>query len=112
MDGRQVDGRGTGGGGRRVRGWGGGGGGRGGGARAVAVGVLVLGSDPGWRALRPGSPVSASGRLAAPRGGDLTAAVLSTAEPPDSVGVAPWPQRAAGALRAGLRRACAPLPRE
>lgn len=78
----------------------------------VRIGVLVLASDPAWRALLPGTPVSASGRLAAPRGGDLTAAVLSTSAPPDSVGMAPWTQRAAGALRAGLRRACAPLPKE
>jgi competence protein ComEC len=36
--------------------------------------------------------------------------VLSVSGPPDEVGVAPWSQRAAGALRAGLRRACAGLP--
>ena len=75
----------------------------------VAVRALVLASDPGWRALLPGTPVSASGRLAPPRGGDLSAAVLSATGPP-TAGTAPWLQRAAGALRTGLRTACTGLP--
>jgi competence protein ComEC len=72
--------------------------------------LLVLAGDPAWRGLLPGTPVRATGRLAAARGGDLTAAVLSVSTGPDHVGSAPWTQRAAGALREGLRRACAPLP--
>jgi competence protein ComEC len=72
--------------------------------------LLVLASGPGWRDLLPGTPVVASGRLAASRGGDLTAAVLSVTAAPEAVGQAPWAQRAAGGVRAGLRRACAPLP--
>jgi competence protein ComEC len=75
----------------------------------VAVRALVLASDPGWQALLPGTPVSASGRLAPARRGDLSAAVLSAAGPP-AAGTAPWLQRAAGALRSGLRAACAGLP--
>jgi competence protein ComEC len=72
--------------------------------------LLVLASDPAWRALLPGTPVVATGRLAAAGRGDLTAAVLSVPGAPDEVGTAPWAQRAAGGLRAGLRRACAALP--
>ncbi|WP_405090832.1 ComEC/Rec2 family competence protein [Micromonospora sp. NBC_01392] len=71
---------------------------------------LVLATDPGWRGLLPGQRVTTRGRLAAPRGGDLTAAVLSATGPPTRHRAASWPQRAAGALRAGLQRACEPLP--
>ncbi|WFE41813.1 ComEC/Rec2 family competence protein [Micromonospora sp. WMMD998] len=71
---------------------------------------LVLATDPGWQGLLPGQRVTTRGRLSAPRGGDLTAAVLSTTGPPTRHGAASWPQRAAGALRSGLQRACAPLP--
>jgi competence protein ComEC len=76
----------------------------------LRAGMLVFADDPAWRALLPGTRVRASGRLSPPDGGDLTAAVLSVSTAPDRVGTAPWAQRAAGALRAGLRRACAPLP--
>jgi competence protein ComEC len=72
--------------------------------------LLVLANDPAWRALLPGTPVVTSGRLTAPGGGDLTAAVLSVPAAPEQVGRAPWAQRAAGGLRDGLRRACASLP--
>jgi competence protein ComEC len=81
------------------------------GGRSVRVEarVLVLATDPGWRVLLPGTPVSAIGRLGVPRGGDLSAAVVSVSGAP-LAGRAPWSQRAAGALRSGLRRACAGLP--
>lgn len=72
--------------------------------------ALVLGSNPAWRALVPGQRASASGRLLEPRGGDLRAAVLSVKQAPMLHGRPPWAQRAAGVLRAGLQRACAPLP--
>ncbi|MEU7905153.1 ComEC/Rec2 family competence protein [Actinoplanes sp. NPDC049118] len=72
--------------------------------------ALVLGSDPAWRVLLPGQRASAAGRLLAPRGGDLRAAVLSADDPPRLRGRSSWAQRGAGALRAGLQRACAPLP--
>ncbi|AGL15048.1 ComEC/Rec2 family competence protein [Actinoplanes sp. N902-109] len=72
--------------------------------------VLVLGSGPAWRSLLPGQRLTAAGRVQAPRGGDLTAAVLSAKEPPILHGRSSWSQRAAGTLRAGLQRACAPLP--
>ncbi|MEH0844380.1 ComEC/Rec2 family competence protein [Micromonospora sp. CPCC 205711] len=84
-----------------------------GGARLRApVRVLVLATDPAWRGQLPGQRLTTEGRLSAPRGGDLTAAVLSAAGPPVPLGPPPWLQRAAGTLRAGLQRACAPLPDE
>ncbi|SCL22165.1 competence protein ComEC [Micromonospora inyonensis] len=74
------------------------------------VRVLVLATDATWRPLLPGQRLTAEGRLAAPRGGDLTGAVLSATGPPVPRGGPGWAQRAAGALRAGLQRACVPLP--
>lgn len=71
---------------------------------------LVLATDPGWQGMLPGQRVTTRGRLAEPRGGDLTAAVLSATGPPTRHGDPSWAQRAAGALRAGLQRACEPLP--
>ena len=76
----------------------------------MSVRALVLGSDPTWRELLPGQRVTAVGRLLPPRGGDLRAAAVSVREPPTVLGRPPWAQRAAGVLRAGLQRACDPLP--
>ncbi|WP_436522719.1 ComEC/Rec2 family competence protein [Actinoplanes sp. HUAS TT8] len=72
--------------------------------------ALVLGSDPGWRTLLPGQHLTATGRLMPPRPGDLRAAVVSVRESPQLIGEPSWAQRAAGVLRAGLQRACEPLP--
>ncbi|MEV6601617.1 ComEC/Rec2 family competence protein [Actinoplanes sp. NPDC051346] len=72
--------------------------------------ALVLGADPAWRSPLPGQRASATGRLLAPRGGDLRAAVLSVKDPPRFIGRSSSAQRAAGHLRSGLQRACAPLP--
>ncbi|MFJ6199685.1 ComEC/Rec2 family competence protein [Micromonospora sp. NPDC092111] len=83
-----------------------------GGRLRTPVRLLVLATDPAWRGLLPGQRLTAQGRLAAPRGGDLTAAVLTVTGPPIRHGSPPWLQRAAGTLRAGLHRACAPLPPE
>jgi competence protein ComEC len=74
--------------------------------------ILVLAADPGWRGLLPGQRLVAAGRLEPPRGGDLTAAVLIVRQAPTLIGAPSWLQRAAGELRAGLQRACAPLPDE
>ncbi|HEX2774823.1 MAG TPA: ComEC/Rec2 family competence protein, partial [Micromonosporaceae bacterium] len=71
--------------------------------------VLVLADGPAWRELLPGQRLTVRGRLAVPRGGDLTAAVLSATGSPQLIGRPSWAQRAAGALRDGLQRACAPL---
>lgn len=72
--------------------------------------ALVLASNPAWRTLLPGQRIAATGRLSASRGGDLRAAVLAVKEAPVLRGRTPWAQRAAGTLRAGLQRACEPLP--
>ncbi|MER7280122.1 ComEC/Rec2 family competence protein [Dactylosporangium sp. NPDC000244] len=74
--------------------------------------VLVLASDHGWLGLLPGQHVRITGRLSSPDGGDLRAALLSADGAPQLVGRAPWVQRAAGSLRAGLQRACRGLPAE
>jgi competence protein ComEC len=74
--------------------------------------ILVIATGDGWGRLLPGQRVEASGRLSRSRGGDLRAAVLFARLPPDEVGRPPLAQRAAGGLRSGLRRACAPLPDE
>ncbi|RZU52586.1 competence protein ComEC [Krasilnikovia cinnamomea] len=79
-------------------------------ALRLDVRALVLGNDPGWRGLLPGQRATVTGRLLAPRGGDLRAAVLSVKRAPALRGRPPWTQRVAGDLRAGLQRACAPLP--
>ncbi|WP_430782213.1 ComEC/Rec2 family competence protein [Actinoplanes sp. G11-F43] len=76
----------------------------------LAARGLVLGSDPGWRGLLPGQRVAAGGRLMPPRPGDLRAAVLSARKAPEPIGQPSWAQRAAGVLRAGLQKACEPLP--
>ncbi|MFF0722845.1 ComEC/Rec2 family competence protein [Micromonospora sp. NPDC003816] len=72
--------------------------------------VLVLADEPAWRGLLPGQRITAEGRLTEPRGGDLTGAVLLAEGEPVRLGSASALQRAAGLLRAGLQRACAPLP--
>ncbi|SCL41974.1 competence protein ComEC [Micromonospora pallida] len=77
---------------------------------SAPIRTLVLATDPAWRALLPGQRLTAEGRLAEPRGGDLTGAVLSATGPPTPRGAPGWAQRAAGTLRAGLQRACTPLP--
>ncbi|MBT8225485.1 MAG: ComEC/Rec2 family competence protein, partial [Dactylosporangium sp.] len=59
-----------------------------------------------------GQRFEAEGRLGRPRRGDLSAAVLFVRSAPTSLGQPSPVQRAAGGLRAGLRRACAPLPDE
>jgi len=74
------------------------------------VRVVVLAQDAGWANLLPGQEVRASVRFGQSRGGDLTAATLSTSEPPVLVGDPPVWQTAAGGIRAGLQRACATLP--
>ncbi len=76
------------------------------------VRMLVLATESAWQALLPGQRLTAEGRLAAPRGGDLTAAVLWSTRPPVPHGSPPGLQRAAGTLRAGLQEACEPLPDE
>ncbi|SNT40570.1 competence protein ComEC [Asanoa hainanensis] len=78
----------------------------------VRARVLVLATHGAWVAPLPGQRVRVEGRLDRPRGGDLTAAVISSGAAPELVGRPSWAQRAAGSLRAGLQRACVGLPAE
>jgi competence protein ComEC len=78
----------------------------------LSVRALILGGDASWQGLLPGQRITAEGRLLTPRGGDLSAAVLSVTAAPVRHGDPGWAQTAAGVLRAGLQRACAGLPRE
>jgi competence protein ComEC len=76
------------------------------------VRIIVFATGDAWRALLPSQRVTTAGRLAPPRGGDLTAAVLAARSEPE-IGHRPsWMQVAAGRLRAGLQAACLPLPAE
>lgn len=81
-------------------------------ASRVSARILVLATDPAWQPLLPGQRLTTSGRLMPARGGDLRAGVLSARGAPVLHGTSSWAQRAAGRLRAGLQRACVPLPDE
>ena len=72
--------------------------------------VVVLSSDPSWLELLPSQRIRADGRLRPPEPGDDVAAVLSGRGPPVVLSGPSRVQRAAGQLRAGLRRAVDPLP--
>ncbi|GAA1950300.1 ComEC/Rec2 family competence protein [Amycolatopsis minnesotensis] len=74
--------------------------------------VVVIGSFDSWAALLPGQEVTLTGSLAPPRGHDLTVAAVLVRGPPAEAGQAPWWQRGAETLRAGLRKACAVLDEE
>jgi competence protein ComEC len=72
--------------------------------------TLVLAHDRRWLGLLPGQRVALSGRLGPARAGGPVAAVVTVRGPPGLAGGPPVVQRAAGDLRAGLRRAAAVLP--
>jgi competence protein ComEC len=72
--------------------------------------VLVLLPARGWPALLPGQRVRVEARLRAADPDDTVSAVLLTRGAPLSVGPPSPLGRAAGAARAGLRAAAAPLP--
>lgn len=72
--------------------------------------VVVFSADPSWLGLLPGQRVTARGRLASAGPGDNVTAVFFATGPPRLVGRPPPWQRAAGRVRAALRRACAVLP--
>jgi competence protein ComEC len=81
------------------------------GRRAAVTGdVLVLGPSDAWRAILPGQRVRLDARLAPPLPDNLLTATLSARTDPELLGHPPWWQRAAGAVRHGLRRASAGLP--
>ncbi len=72
--------------------------------------VVVLSSEPSWLELLPSQRIRTEGRLRPPERGDDVAAVLSGRGPPVVLSGPSGVQRAAGQLRAGLRRAVDPLP--
>lgn len=74
--------------------------------------IVVLAQASGWADLLPGQSLTVTGRAAPARGGDLTVAVVQARGSPTEVTPAPVWQRAAAALRSGLRRASAVLPEE
>ena len=72
--------------------------------------VLVLAQDPAWLTLLPSQRIRVEGRLGPAERGDDVAAVLSARGELRILGPPSLVQRVAGSLRAGLRRAVAPLP--
>ena len=72
--------------------------------------VVLLSSEQAWLSLLPSVRVRVQGRLRPPEPGDDVAAVLSGRGPPVVLDGPSAVQRVAGHLRAGLRRAVAPLP--
>ncbi len=74
--------------------------------------VLVLADHGRWSGLLPGQRVVTAGRLGPARPGQPVSAVLSVHGAGRLLGRPSLVQRAAGDLRAGLRRAVADLPRD
>src|SRR4051794_30604869 len=74
--------------------------------------LLVLAHGDGWRDLLPSQRLTVTGFLLPARAGDSVAFALSARGPPASVGRPSFVQRLAGRVRAGLRAAAAPLPRD
>ncbi|WP_370947838.1 ComEC/Rec2 family competence protein [Amycolatopsis sp. cg5] len=69
--------------------------------------VLLIAPVAGWLELLPGQRVTATGTLTpSTQGTTLTVAVVSVRGPPGEVSGAPWWQRVAETMRAGLRKAC------
>lgn len=69
--------------------------------------VLLIAPVAGWLELLPGQRVSTTGALSpATQDTALTVAVVSVRGPPTEVSGAPWWQRVAEVMRAGLRKAC------
>jgi competence protein ComEC len=79
---------------------------------AAGGSVLVLAPAGQWRDVLPQQRVQVSGTLAPSLDGPLAGATLFADQPPRLTGRPPWWQRAAGAVRAGLRRASDVLPPE
>ncbi|GLW97923.1 ComEC/Rec2 family competence protein [Microtetraspora sp. NBRC 16547] len=76
----------------------------------VDVPVVLLASGEGWSMLSPSQRIRVHGRLGTAERGDLTAAVLLVRGPPEVLSGPSAVQRAAGALRSGLREASDVLP--
>lgn len=74
--------------------------------------VLLIAPVDRWSRVLPGQEVTATGSLAPAGKGELTAAALYVRGPPAGLGTAPWFQRVAESMRAGLRAACSGLDEE
>lgn len=72
--------------------------------------LFVLGSADGWTGVLPGQRVRVSGTLQPSRDAGSDGAALFVVQPPQLLGRPPWYQRAAGSVRADLRRAATVLP--
>ncbi|WP_310741695.1 ComEC/Rec2 family competence protein [Microbispora sp. H13382] len=77
---------------------------------AVDVPVVLLGPAEGWRSLLPSQRVRVRGRLSPAEQGEPVAAVMLVRGAPEPISAPSAVQRAAGALRAGLREAAGVLP--
>lgn len=71
--------------------------------------VLLVTTDRAWTDLIPGQELRVAGRFAPPRAHTPTSALLQVRGPPPTAEVAPWRDRAAADVRAGLRSAVAGL---
>lgn len=71
--------------------------------------VLVAATERSWVHLMPGQDLRVSGRFAPPRPHTPTGALLQVRGPPPEAESAPWRDRAAVDIRAGLRSAVAGL---
>jgi competence protein ComEC len=74
--------------------------------------VLLIAPFERWSELLPGQRFTAIGTLTPSRDAEMTVAVVYVRGPPVTVGDAPWWQRAAESMRAGLRQASAGLSAE
>jgi len=79
---------------------------------SVATPVLVLADAADWRGADPGTRVRLRGTLAATGPGDRVRALLIVSRPPEPLRRSGTVARAAERLRAGLRAACAGLPKD
>ncbi|MFI7587095.1 ComEC/Rec2 family competence protein [Spongisporangium articulatum] len=82
------------------------------GVPAASRAELVVLADPAWSRVSVGEIVRSTGRLAATEAGERPQGVLKVRGPPVVVDAGSWPWRVAERLRAGLRAACAGLPRD
>ena len=71
--------------------------------------VLVVGTDRAWTNLIPGQELRVAGRFAPARPRSPMVAILQVRGPPPMASEAPWRDRAATDVRAGLREAVAGL---
>ncbi len=74
--------------------------------------VVILGDARSWRDVLPGQRVAVEGTLQPPLDPAALSVALFSHRPPHLLGRPPWWQRAAGGVRAALRRAVAGLPGE